>query len=89
MTPQTIFTIILLIAIVSFAFEQWIGYLNTTTRSNILPESLTGFYDQKTYSKQQEYERENYMFELVSESFSFLAILAMLLLFHELLCHRD
>ena len=80
MTPQTLFTIILLIAIVSFAFEQWIGYLNTTTRSNILPESLTGFYDQKTYSKQQEYERENYMFELVSESFSFLAILAMLLL---------
>lgn len=80
MTAQTLFTIILLITIVSYVFEQWIGYLNTTTRSNVLPESLTGFYDQQTYSKQQDYERDNYRFELFSETFSLLLVLAMLLL---------
>jgi len=80
MTAQTLFTIILLITIVSYVIEQWIGYLNTTTRSNVLPESLTGFYDQQTYSKQQDYERDNYRFELFSETFSFLLVLAMLLL---------
>ena len=80
MTAQTLFTIILLIIIVSYVFEQWIGYLNTTTRSNVLPESLTGFYDQQTYSKQQDYERDNYRFELFSETFSFLLVLTMLLL---------
>ena len=78
MTPQTLFFIILLIAIASFVFEQWIGYLNTTTRSNILPDSLRGFYDQQTYSKQQDYERDNYRFELLSETLSFFIILAML-----------
>ncbi len=80
MTAQTLFTIILLITIVSYVIEQWIGYLNTTTRSNVLPEALTGFYDQQTYSKQQDYERDNYRFELFSETFSLLLVLAMLLL---------
>ena len=78
MTPNALFVIIIFIAIASFVFEQWIGYLNTTTRSNILPHSLRGFYDQQTYSKQQDYERDNYRFELLSETLSFFVAMSML-----------
>ena len=53
--------------------------MNTTTRSNVLPESLKGFYDESTYSLQQDYERDNYRFGLVSDILSFLAIMAMLI----------
>jgi len=78
-TPQTLYNIILAIIISGFVFDQWINYLNTTTRSNKLPEVLKGFYDESTYSLQQDYERDNYRFGLVSDVLSFLAIIAMLI----------
>ena len=80
MTAQTLFIIILTITIAGFVFDQWINYLNTTTRCTILPESLIGFYDQETYSKQQEYEGVNYRFGLISDFLSFLVIIVMLLM---------
>jgi len=79
-TSQTLYYIILTIIIAGFAFDQWINYLNTTTRSNSLPEVLRGFYDEETYSRQQDYELENYKFGLVSDILSFLVIIAMLVL---------
>jgi STE24 endopeptidase len=79
-TPQTLFYIILAITIAGFAFDQWISYLNTTTRSNILPEALKGFYDEETYRKQQDYESVNYRFGLISDILSFVVIMAMLLI---------
>ncbi len=79
MTPQILFNIILFITIAGFVFDQWINYLNTTTLSNILPDALKGFYDEQTYSKQQDYERVNYKFGLISDILSFVTILAMLL----------
>jgi STE24 endopeptidase len=79
MSPQALFNIILIITIVGFVFDQWINYLNTTTRSNVLPDALKGYYDEVTYSKQQDYERTTYRFGLVSDILSFLVILAVLL----------
>ncbi|MFA5973529.1 MAG: M48 family metallopeptidase [Lentimicrobiaceae bacterium] len=78
MSPHTLYTIILIIIIAGFAFDQWINYLNTTTLSNILPDTVKGFYDEQTYSKQQDYDRVNYKFGLISDILSFLVILAML-----------
>jgi len=80
MSPQALYYLILAIIIAGFAFDQWINFLNTTMRSNTLPEALKGFYDESTYSLQQDYERDNYRFGLVSDILSFLAILAMLIL---------
>lgn len=80
MSPQTLYYILLAIIIFGFAFDQWINYLNTTTRSNTLPEELKGFYDESTYSLQQDYERDNYRFGLVSDILSFLTIILMLML---------
>jgi STE24 endopeptidase len=80
MSPQALYYLILAIIIAGFVFDQWINYLNTTMRSNTLPEALKGFYDESTYSLQQDYERDNYRFGLVSDILSFLTILAMLIL---------
>jgi STE24 endopeptidase len=80
MSSQVLYFVILAIIFAGFAFDQWINYLNTTTRCKILPEALKGFYDEETYSKQQDYDRDNYKFGLVSDILSFLAILAMLIL---------
>lgn len=80
MTVQLIFNILIVITIAGFAFDQWIGYLNTTTRSNKLPDALKGFYDEATYSKQQDYESVNYRFGLLSDGLSFVVILLMLFL---------
>lgn len=80
MTSQIIFTILVIITIVGFLFDQWISYLNTTTRSNKLPDVLKGFYNETTYSKQQDYESVNYRFGILSDGLSFLVILLMLFL---------
>jgi len=77
-TPHTLYIIILSITIAGFIFEQWISYLNTTTHSSILPNELKGYYDEETYARQQNYEKVNYRFGLISDILSFLIILAML-----------
>lgn len=80
MTPQFLFYTILVIVIAGFLFDQWINYLNTTTRSSILPNDLKGFYDEETYARQQEYERVNSRYSLVSDVLSFVVLLLMLFL---------
>jgi STE24 endopeptidase len=80
MTPQLLFNILIVITIAGFIFDQWISFLNTTKRSNKLPEELKGFYDEETYSKQQDYESVNYRFGLISDVLSFVVILFMLFL---------
>lgn len=79
MNSQTIFILILSIVIAGFLFDQWISYLNTTTWSKVLPESLRDFYDEQTYSRQQDYERVNYKFGIFSDILSFMAIIFLLL----------
>jgi len=80
MSPQSLFNILVIIVIAGFAFDQWISYLNTTTRSNKLPEALIGFYDEETYRKQQDYEGVNYRFQLLSSGLSLLVLLLMMFL---------
>jgi STE24 endopeptidase len=78
MTPHLLFIIILIIIIAGYAFQLFLGWLNTTRWSNILPDSLKGIYDEEKYRRQQDYERVNYRFGLLTGALSFLAILAML-----------
>ncbi len=80
MSPHILFIIILIITIAGFLFDQWISYLNTKTWSNVLPGELRDFYDEQTYRRQQDYEKVNYRFGLVSDVLSFLGIMVMLLL---------
>jgi len=62
MTATTILWIILIIYIVDFAFERFLGYLNTTQWSNLIPKELQGIYDEKEYQRQQDYSKVNYRF---------------------------
>jgi STE24 endopeptidase len=78
---ELLFWVIIVILVVDFLFEKYLGYLNTTTMSETIPDEVKGIYDAEKYKKQQAYQRENHRFGLISGSFSFAATLAMFLFF--------
>lgn len=78
---EILFWVIIVIIVVDFIFEKYLDYLNTTTMSDVLPNELKGIYDEAKYKKQQEYQRENQRFGLISSSFSFALTLAMFLFY--------
>lgn len=78
MTAITILWIILIIYIVDFAFEQFLGYLNTTQWSNIIPKELQGIYDEKEYQRQQDYSKVNYRFGRYIAYLTFVIMVAIL-----------
>ncbi len=76
---QIIFIIIIAIIILDFCFERWLEYLNAKRRDDKLPTELEGIYDSTKYLQQQNYEKINFRFSLLTSTFSFGLILAMLL----------
>lgn len=80
MTAQNLFLLIILIVILGYLFDLVLDYLNFTTLGKKLPAFLEGIYEPEKYLEQQEYQRVNYRFGLISGAFSFLLIMAMLLL---------
>lgn len=75
---NALYYIILGIVIIDFALERWLDYLNSLNWSSELPEELNDVYDAGQYKKSQEYKRANDRFALITSSFSFLLIIAML-----------
>ena len=73
----TLFWIIILILVLDFALDRYLGYLNTTLWSDELPQEVKGIYDAGKYKKQQNYSKINHHFGLISESFSLLLIILM------------
>jgi len=78
MTTTTILWIILAIYITDFAFERFLGWLNTTRWSNVIPEVLKGIYDEKEYKRQQDYSKVNYKFGRYLAYLTFILVSAML-----------
>ena len=72
----------LLIIIISseYVLEQTLDYLNNTYRNKEIPDELKDIYNEKEYKKQQEYEKQNGKLSFISDTFSFLLILIMLVL---------
>lgn len=85
MTVDVLLWIILGIFIADFVFERFVGYLNTTKWSNVIPEELTGIYDEKAYKKQQDYTKENHRFDRYPSYFNFI-LTALVLFFGVLGC---
>jgi len=56
-----------------------LAYLNRKRMSPVLPDELKGIYPLEKYAKQQEYQRVNSRFGLISGGFSFLITLVILL----------
>ncbi len=77
----TLFFVILAIIVADFLLDRYIDFLNTTRWSDKLPEEVKGIYDEEKYARQQQYQRENYRFGLLTSTFNFILILAMLLFF--------
>ncbi len=76
---ETLFFIIIAIVVLDFAFERFLDYLNTTRWSDDLPAELAGIYDAAEYKKSQQYLKANHNFSKLTEGFSFLIMLAMLI----------
>lgn len=79
MTAQSLFVVIIVILVAGFMFNQALSYLNFSWTGKMLPEILSGIYDDKQYGQQQEYQRVNYRFGVITGLFSFLLIMTMLL----------
>lgn len=78
MKPATIFNIIIAIIVLNFLLERWMDWLNDKNSSEILPEELKGIYDEEKYAKQRAYDKVKGRFSVISSTFSFILILAML-----------
>ncbi len=78
MVAEVIFYVIVVFLCVDFLIERILESLNRSAMSPRLPESLRGIYDEREYSRFQNYKRENDRFGLLSSSFSFLATLIFL-----------
>lgn len=76
----TIFYIIIGILVFDYLLDRFLNYLNTTKWSDKLPEELEGIYDAEKYRKQQNYEKENHRFSLLTGTVSFIIIMLMLFL---------
>ncbi|MDR3218822.1 MAG: M48 family metallopeptidase [Dysgonamonadaceae bacterium] len=73
------FFIIVSVFVLSFIWGQILAYLNRKQMSPVIPKELEGIYNPEEYAKQQDYQKTNSRFGLVSGGFSFLLLLAVLL----------
>ena len=71
--------LIISIFILNFVWTQILSYLNRKMMSPVLPDALKGIYPPEKYARQQEYQRENSRFGLISGGFSFILMLVILL----------
>jgi len=75
---NTVFFVLLVILVADYVLERYLSFINSQRRSTELPPELKDVYDAEQYRKQQEYKKANERFSLISSSFSFLVIMAML-----------
>lgn len=76
---QILFYIIIGLVVADFVFDRFLQYLNSTQWCDRLPEEVKGIYDEDKYRKQQEYEKVNFRFSMITSSFSFGLLLLMFL----------
>lgn len=75
---HTLLWIILGILIFDFVLERVLDVLNAKRFRPQLPQELAGIYDADKYSRSQHYFKENQRFSLLTSTFSFLLMAAML-----------
>ena len=78
MEPQTILNIILVIAVVSYLFDQLLDYINLRSMRSDIPDDVAAFYDREKYLRSLAYHRELTRFSFVSSAFSFLLSVTLL-----------
>tara|TARA_R110001592_G_scaffold53477_3_gene163928 strand:- start:4714 stop:5949 length:1236 start_codon:yes stop_codon:yes gene_type:complete len=77
-TPEIIFNAIVAILVLSFLFDQWLNWLDTTNEPNKLPQEIADVYDEEKYLISKKYDKVKTRFSLISSAFSLLLMLGML-----------
>ncbi|MDR2956534.1 MAG: M48 family metallopeptidase [Prevotella sp.] len=72
--------IILLIVVLDFLWTQYLSYRNRKRMSPEIPLQLEGIYNKEDYARQQEYQKTSSRFGLYTSLFSFIIMVAILLL---------
>ncbi|UXP32516.1 M48 family metallopeptidase [Reichenbachiella agarivorans] len=78
MNSDNILYIIIGITVFDFVFNKTLGILNNRSRKKPIPASLQGIYDQEKYQESQHYQTAVFNFSIVSSTFSFIVMLALL-----------
>jgi len=73
------FYIIVSVFILNFVWEQILSYLDRKRMSPDIPKELEGIYNPEEYRRQQAYQKANSRFGFISDGFSFLVVLVVLL----------
>lgn len=79
MEPTTILTIILIIVILSYLFDQLLDYINLKSQRTDIPADVEAFYNKEKYLKSLAYHKELTKFSFLTSAFSFALSLVMLL----------
>jgi STE24 endopeptidase len=80
MHPQTILTIILIITLLSYLFDQILDYINLKAQRTDIPKEVESFYEKEKYLKALAYHEERTKFSFLTSAFGFLLSALMLLL---------
>lgn len=78
MSSEAILQIIFAIIILNYLVDLISGLLNYNSFNNKLPENVSDIYNDKEYLKSQEYKKENFRFNLITSSFSFIILIFVL-----------
>ncbi len=80
MEPPLVLNIILAIAVVSYVFDQLLDYVNIKSMRRDIPDGVAEFYNRDRYIRSLDYHRELTRFSFISSGFSFVVMVAMLVL---------
>lgn len=78
MNSDQILYLIIGITVFDFVFGKVLGILNHKSGKKPIPASLAGIYDEEKYAQSQRYQQTVFRFSLISSTFSFLVLIAML-----------
>ena len=78
MSPEIIFSILVVFLCLDFVLERVLEALNSKHMSPVLPDSLKGIYDEKEYGRFQSYKRENGRLDCWSSGVGFCVMIVFL-----------
>ncbi len=78
MSPETILQIILGIALLSYAFDQLLDYLNLKVLRKDIPAEIASFYNPEKYNRSLDYQRTQARFSFITAAFGFILSFTML-----------
>lgn len=77
MNVTVLFWIIIAIIVIDYVIERVLNYLDSSRRNVVVPQEVADIYDEKTYVKQQNYEKAKTKIGFWTSTISFLLVMAL------------